>query len=164
MVSPAYLRFLIFLPAILIPACEPFNPAFCMMYSTYKLNNQGDNIQPWYTSFPIWNQGIVPCLVVTGVSCPAYRLLRRQVRWSNIPICLRIFQFVVIHTVKGFSIVNEAEIDVSLEFLCFFYDPADVGNLISGSYVFSKCQLVHLKVGVSCTVEVYLEGFLALSC
>ena len=73
-------------------------------------------------------------------------------------------QFVVIHTVKGFGTVNKAEMNVFLELSCFFHDPADVGNLISGSYVFSKCQLVHLKVGVSCTVEVYLEGFLALSC
>ena len=47
-------------------------------------------------------------------------------------------QFVVIHTVKGFSIVNKAEIDVVLELSCFFDDPADVGNLISGSYDFSK--------------------------
>ena len=46
-------------------------------------------------------------------------------------------QFVVIHTVKGFSIVNEAEVDVFLEFSCFFYDPTDVDNLISGSSVFS---------------------------
>ena len=45
-------------------------------------------------------------------------------------------QFVVIHTVKGFSIINEAEVDVFLEFSCFFYDPADVGNLISGSFAF----------------------------
>ena len=45
-------------------------------------------------------------------------------------------QFVVIHRVKGFSVVNEAEVDVFLEFSCFFYDPADVGNLISGSCAF----------------------------
>ena len=50
-------------------------------------------------------------------------------------------QLVVIHTVKGFSIVNEAEIDVFLEFPCSFYDPADVGNLISGSSAFSKSIL-----------------------
>ena len=50
-------------------------------------------------------------------------------------------QFVVIHTAKGFSIVNEAEVDVSLEFSCFFYDPMDVGNLISGSSAFSKTSL-----------------------
>ena len=47
-------------------------------------------------------------------------------------------QFIVIHTVKGFGIVNEAEIDVFLELSCFFYDPADVGNLTSGSSAFSK--------------------------
>ena len=49
-------------------------------------------------TFPIWNQPIVPCLVLTVASCRAYRFLRRQVRWSCIPISLRIFQFVVIHT------------------------------------------------------------------
>ena len=54
---------------------------------------------------------------------------------------LGIFQFVVIHTVKGFSIINEAEIDVFLEFSCFFYDLTDVGNLISGSSAFSKSSL-----------------------
>ena len=47
----------------------------------------------------------------------------------------------MIHTVKGFGIINEAEIDVFLELSCFFYDPADVGNLISGSSAFSKISL-----------------------
>ena len=50
-------------------------------------------------------------------------------------------QFVVIHTVKRFSIVNEAEVDVFLELSCFFYDPPNVGNLISGSSAFSKSSL-----------------------
>ena len=50
-------------------------------------------------------------------------------------------QFIVIHTVKGFGIVNEAEVDVFLEFSSFFNDPADVGNLISGSSAFSKSSL-----------------------
>ena len=59
-------------------------------------------------------------------SWPAYRFLRRLVRWSGIPISWRIFQLLVIHTFKGFSIVNEAEVDVFLEFSCFFYDPTDV--------------------------------------
>ena len=57
-------------------------------------------------------------------------------RWSGISISLKVFQFVVIHTVKGFSIVNEEEVDVSLEFSCFFYDPVDFSNLISGSSAF----------------------------
>ena len=51
-------------------------------------------------------------------------------------------QFLVIHTVKGFGIVNKAEIDVFLELSCFFHDPADVGNLISGSSAFSKTSLI----------------------
>ena len=59
--SSAYLRLLIFLPTVLIPACASSSPAFLMMYSAYKLNNQGDNIQPWCTPFPIWNQSVVPC-------------------------------------------------------------------------------------------------------
>ena len=63
-VSFAYLRLLIFLLAILIPAYASSSPAFLMMYSAYKLNKLGDNIQPWCTPFPIWNQSAVPCLVL----------------------------------------------------------------------------------------------------
>ena len=62
-------------------------------------------------------------------------------------------QFVVIHTVKGFSILNEAEIDVFLEFSCLFYDPTNVGNLICGSSAVSKSRLVYLEVLGSHTVE-----------
>ena len=83
--------FYFFLPTILIPSCASSSPAFRMMCSAYKLNKQGDNIQPWCTPFPIWNQSIVPYLVLTVASWLAYRFLRRQVRWSGIPICLRIF-------------------------------------------------------------------------
>ena len=90
-VLSAYLRLLIFLLAILIPACASSSPAFLMMYSAYKLNKQNDNIQPWCTPFPIWNQSVVPCPFLTVASWPAYRFLRRQVRWSGIPISLRIF-------------------------------------------------------------------------
>ena len=79
MVSYAYLRLFIFYPAILIPACDSSSLAFSMMYSAYKLNKQGDNIQPWHTPFPILNQLIVPCPVLTVASWPAYRFLRRQV-------------------------------------------------------------------------------------
>ena len=75
-VSSAYLRLLIFLPAILIPACAWSNLAFQIMYTAHNLNNQGDNIQPWHTPFPNVNQSVVPCLVL-NVSWPAYRFLRR---------------------------------------------------------------------------------------
>ena len=91
-VSSAYLRLLIFLPAILIPACASSSQAFCMMYSAYKLNKQGDSIQPWRTPFPVWNQSFVPCPVLTVASWPAYRFLKRQVRWSGILISWRTFQ------------------------------------------------------------------------
>ena len=75
------------------------------------------------------------------MSWPAYRFLKRQVRWSGIPISFRISQFIVIHRVKGFGIVNKAEIDILLELSCFFDDPVDIGNLICGSSAFSKTSL-----------------------
>ena len=90
-VSSVYLRLLIFLLEILIPACVSSSPAFLMMYSVYKLYKQGDNIQPWCTPFPIWNQSVVLCPVLIVASWPAYRFLKRQVRWSGIPISFRIF-------------------------------------------------------------------------
>ena len=62
----------------------------------------------------------------------AYKFLKRQIRWSGIPVSFRIFQFVVIHIVKGFGIVNKAEVYIYWELSCFFDDPTDVGNLISG--------------------------------
>ena len=87
-VSFAILRLLIFLPAIL--AYVSSNPVFHMTYSAYKLNKQGDNIQRWCTPFPIWNQSVVPCPVLTVAPCPAYRFLRREVRWSCSLISLRV--------------------------------------------------------------------------
>ena len=76
-VPSVYLRWLIFLLAILIPACASSSLAFCMMYAACKLNKQGDNIQPWCTPFPIWNQSVVPCPVLTVASWHAYRFLRK---------------------------------------------------------------------------------------
>ena len=87
-VSSAYLRLFIFLLAILILACASSSPEILMMYSAYKLNKQSDNIQPWRTPFPIWNQSVVLYPVLTS-SWPAYRFLKRQLRWS--PISWRIF-------------------------------------------------------------------------
>ena len=120
--SSAYLRLLIFLPEIFSPACDSPSLAFHMMYSAYELSKQGNNMQPSSTHFPILNQSIVPCLVLTVASWPAYRCLKRQVRvvwyfnlFKNVP------QFVMIHTIKGFSIANEAEVDIFLKFTCFFF-------------------------------------------
>ena len=116
-------------------------------------------MQPWYTPFPIWNQSVVPCLILTVASWRAYRSLRRQVRWSGIPISWRTFQFVVVHTVKGFSVVNETEIDIFLEFSSFWNDPTDVGNLISGSSAFSKSSLYIRKFLVHILLKPSLENF-----
>ena len=110
-------------------------------------------------SFPIWNQSVVPCPVPTLASWSACRFLRRQVRWSGVPISLWIFQFVVIYTVKGFGIVNKAEVDVFLELSCFFYDPTDVGNLISTSSAFSKSSLDIWKFTTQVLLKLGLENF-----
>ena len=89
-VSSAYLRLLIFLPAILIPACASSSLSFGLVYSAYKLNRQSYNTQPWCTPSPIWNQS-VSCSVLTVTSWPAYRFHRSQTRWSGIPISWKIF-------------------------------------------------------------------------
>ena len=89
--SPAYLRLFIFLPEVLIAACASSSPAFLRMYSAYKLNKPGDNIQLWHTPFLIRNQFVVPCPVLTVASWPACRFLKSQVRWSGIPISFGIF-------------------------------------------------------------------------
>jgi len=68
-------------------------------------------------------------------------------------------QFVVIRTVKGFGIVKKAEIDVFLEFSCLFYDPVDVGNLISGSSAFSKSNLNIWRFSVHVLLKPDLKNF-----
>ena len=105
------------------------------MYSAYKLNKQGDDIQLCHTAFPVLNQSVILCPVLIVASCPAYRLLRRQARWSGSPISLRIFHSLLWTTQSDFSIVNEA--NVFLEFPCFLYDTTNVGNLIAGSSAFT---------------------------
>ena len=158
-VSSAYLRLLIFLLAVLTPACASSSPAFLMMYSAYKLNKQGDNMQPWCTPFLIWNQSVVPCPVLSVASWLAYRFLRRPVRWSGISISKNFPQFVMVHTVKGFGVVNKAEVDIFLELSCFFDDPADVGSLISGSSAFSKTSLNIREFTVHVLLKPSLENF-----
>ena len=83
------------------------------MLAVFKLNKHSDNIQPWHTPFPIWNQSVVPCLVLTVASWPAYRFLKRQIRWSGMPTSWRIFHSLLLSTQsKGFSVGSEAEVDV----------------------------------------------------
>ena len=129
------------------------------MYSAYKLNKQGGNIQPWCTHFPIWNQSIVPCLILAVASWPAYSFLRRPVRWSGIPISWRIFQFFCDPHSQRLSVVNKAEVDVFLELFCIFHDLLDVRNVISCPFTFSKSSWIIWKFTIHITLKPGLENF-----
>ena len=128
-------------------------------WCTLHLSKISRVIQPWHTPFPSLNQFIVPCLVLTAAFWPAYRFLRRQVRQSVIPISLRFFQLFCDPTVKDFRIVNKTEVDIFLALSCYFYDPMDAGNLISGSSAFFKCSLNIWKFLVQTLLKLHLENF-----
>ena len=114
--SSAYLRLLTFVPAILVSACASSSLAFHVMYFAYNLNKQSDNAQYWHSPFPILNQFIETCLVLTVDSWLVGFTEAGRVVWYY-HLFKNSAQFVVIHPVKGFSIVDEA--DVFLEFSCF---------------------------------------------
>ena len=111
------------------------------MYPAYKLNKQGNdtalmysfpNLEPVCCSMSSSNSGFLTCIHSSQEE--------GQVVWyshlfKNFP------EFVVIHTVKGFAIVNKVEVDVFLELFCFFYDPTNAGNFLSGSSAFLKSTL-----------------------
>ena len=103
--SSVYLRLLIFFPAILIPACDSFSPAFCTMYSAYKLNKQSDNTQPCHTPFPILNKLVVlsPVFNCCFLACIQVSQETGRVIWYSY-LFKKFPQFGVIHTVKGFSV------------------------------------------------------------
>jgi len=129
------------------------------MYSAYKLNNQGDNIQPWHTSFPIWNQSVVPCPVLTVVSWTAYRFLKRQVKWSGIPISLRIFHNLWWSTQPKAWHSQYSRSWCFSGTLLFCDNPTDVGNLISGSSAFTRSKLNILNFTVHVLLKPGLENF-----
>ena len=128
-----------------------------MMYSAYKFNKQGDNIQfdvscpsePVHCSMSGSNWFSLTCLQISqeaGKVVWYFHLLK------NFP------QLVVIHTVKGFDIVNKAEVNVFLEPFCFFCGPTDVCSLISGSSDFSKPSLNVCKFSVHVLLKPGLEN------
>ena len=155
--SSAYLRLLIFLPAILIPASAASSLAFRMMYSAYKLNKQADRIQPCHTlSYlkPV-------CCSMSGSNCCFLTCIQVSQETGKVVWYSHLFkfpQFVVIHTVKGFSIPNKA--DVFLEFSGFFNYTVDVDNLIPCSSAFSKSSLnIIWKFTVCILLKPGLENF-----
>ena len=119
-VSFAYLRLLIFLLAILIPAWDSSSPAFPVLYSAYKLNKQTNNLQSCHMPFPILNQSVVLCLVLMVASCPAYRFLRRWIRLSGILISLRIFHSLLWSTQSKAFLQEISSLSHSIVFLYFF--------------------------------------------
>ena len=118
-------------------------------------------MQSWTTPFPIWNQSVVPCLVLTVVSWPAFWFSQqtdKMVWYSH--LSKNFLQFIVIYTVKGFSIVSEAKADFFfLEFSCFLCDPVDVGNLTSRSSAISKSSLYIWKFLVHELLKPSLKDF-----
>ena len=105
------------------------------MHSAYKLNKQGDNTQPWRTPFPIWNQSVVPCPVLTCfLTCIRISQEADQVVWyshlfQNFP------QFVVIHTIKGFGVINKAEVDGFSGTLLLFPSSSILERLLSLGHI-----------------------------
>ena len=91
----AYLRLLIFLQAVLIPACASSSPAFLMMYSAYKLNEQGDNIQAWHTSFPIWNQSVCSMFIS---NCCFLTCIQVSQETGQVPKFLNCFSYNLVKT------------------------------------------------------------------
>ena len=153
-VSSAYLRLLIFLLAILIPACASSSPAFLMMYSAYVKQAGWQYIALTYSfygcSMSSFNCCFLTCIQVSQEAC---QVVSYSYLFQNCP------QFIVIHTVKGFGIVIKAEIDVFLELSCFLNNPVDVGNFVSGSSTVFKSSLNIWKFMVHVLLKPGLENF-----
>ena len=118
--SSAFLRLLIFFPSVLTPACASSSPTFHLMYSAYELNKQGDNIQPWHTPFPIWNQSVCS---MSGSNCCFLTYVQVSQEAGKVVWYSHLFQifpqFVVIHTVKVSGLVNKAGVGVFWNSLIF---------------------------------------------
>ena len=119
-----------------------------------KIAQRNINLEPVCCSMSSSNSCFLTCIQVSQEAS--------KVVWYS-----RLFKNLLIHTVEGFkihtvesfSVVSEAEVDVFLEFSCFFYDPTDVGNLISGSSAFSKSSLNIWKFSVHVLLKPSLENF-----
>ena len=108
------------------------------------------NFEPVHSSMPSSNCCFLACIQISQEA-------GKVVWYSHFLRILHVF--FVIHTIKGFSVVNEAEVAIFLEFPCFFYDPTDVGNLISGSCPFSKSRLYIWKLSVHVLLKPSLKDF-----
>ena len=125
------------------PVCCFMSSSHCCFLTCIQISQKAGQMV-WYShlfkNFPHFDKG-----------CSTRKLKKKKKK--NFP------QFVVIHTVKGFCIVNEAKVDVFVEFSCFFHDPTDVGNVISGFSAFSKSSLNIWKFLVHVLLKTILENF-----
>ena len=130
-----------FLLPILIPACNSSSLPFHMMCSAYRLSKQGDSRQPCHTHFSILNQSVVPYRVLTCfLTCIQVSQETDKIVWYS-HFFKSFPQFIMIHAIKGFGVIDETEIDILLEFPSFLYDPTNVGSSVSGSSSFFKLSL-----------------------
>ena len=157
--SFAYLRLLIFLLVILISVCASFSLAFHMMLSAYVKKAVWQhtvskysfpNLEPVCCSMPSSN-----CWFLTYIQISQKA---RKVIWYSISLRI-LHSWLWSITFKGFDMVNKAWVDVFLKLSCFFYDPTDVGNLISDSSAFSKSSLNNWKFTVHVLLKPGLEYF-----
>ena len=120
----------------------------------YILNVSFPNLESVCCSMSSSNCCFLTCIQISQVGG---QVISYSPLFKNFPKC------VVIHTVKSFSIANEAKLDVFLEFFCFFYEPKNFGNLISGSSVFSKSSLNIWKFSVHVLLKPSLLGLLRIT-
>ena len=160
MISSIYLWLLIFLPPILIPACNSSSPAFLMMCSAYRLNKQEDNKTT--LSYSFLNLEPISCSIqgsnycfftLTWISQEAGKMV-----WYS-DLLKSFSEFVMIHIFKSFSVVDETEVDVFPEVPWFLYEPVNVGNLISGSSTFPKPNLDIWKFLVHIMLKSSIQNF-----
>ena len=118
----------------------------------YTLSYSFPNFEPVHCSMSCSNCCFLTCIQVSQET-------GKVVGYSKPHLCKNFPQLVVIHRVKGFSIVNEAEIDIFMKFLCFLYDQMNVGNLASGSSAFSKSSLNIWNFIVNILLKPGLENF-----
>ena len=156
MVSSEYLGLLTFLLAIWIPASDSSNPAFCLIFSAYKLNKQSDSIQPGWTSFQSWTSQLFHVQFCCFLTCTQLSQETGQVVWYSY---LRIFHNLLCSTEsKAFTQLMK-QVFFFLEFPCFLHNVMNVGNLISGSSAFSKPSLYIWKFLVHIQLKPSLKDF-----
>ena len=162
-VSSEYLNLWIFLLAILITAHYSSSLTFFMMYSAYKLSKQDGDIQPWHTPFPILNHSAFPNPILTCffLTCIQVSQKTNKVVWYS-QIFKNLPQPVVIHTVKGFSIVNETELMFFRNSLAFFMIQwiLAIWSLVSLS---TKSSLYIWQFSVHVLLKTGLKDFLSMT-